>query len=108
MSLTLDAPSAITAAKARVASANGRNATVQRTTRGKFDPKFQQECRSELTTAVIACAIITNLEKNSNLTVPQRVELIGLLMPSDRAAAEQIIGELRDHAETAALAYGGP
>jgi hypothetical protein len=107
MSVTVDFVSAITAAKARVASANGRNAAGRRRKRGVSDPRVADAYRSELTTAVIACDIITNLAKWPDLTVPQRLELIDLLMPSDSAAVDHIISQLRDLADTALLAYGG-
>lgn len=95
MSVTIDFSSAISDAKARVASANGRNAAARRRTRGVSDPRVADAYRSELTTAVIACDMITNLAKWPDLSVPQRVELIELLLPDDDSAVDHIINHLR-------------
>jgi hypothetical protein len=103
MSITIDR-SAIADAKARVHTWNGRHAVAHR---GEADPAVVERCGSELATAVIARSIITQLEKRPNLTLSQRVELIALLIPSDRTTADRIISQLRDHADIALLAYGG-
>jgi hypothetical protein len=103
MSITID-HSAITEAKARVISANGRHAVAHK---GEADPAIVEKCGSELATAVIARSIVTQLAKRPNLTVPQRAELIDLLLPSDSATAENIIDLLRQTHNDTTTATGG-
>lgn len=91
MSITID-HSAITEAKARVISANGRHAVAHK---GEADPAIVEKCGSELATAVIARSIVTQLAKRPKLTVPQRVELIALLLPSDGETADNVLHLLR-------------
>lgn len=90
MSVTLDAPDVVIAAKARVRLMNGRNGAARRSN----DPKVIAARRSDLTTAVIACEITTAVANWPHLSVPQRLELIDLLMPSDRADVDEILGIL--------------
>ena len=81
MSVTVD-ESAITAANKRVATAVGRYAAAHRRKRGVSDPSIVDGYQGELAMANLARDITTGLAKRPNLTVPQRLELIDLLMPS--------------------------
>jgi hypothetical protein len=103
MSITID-QSAINEAKARVHTWNGRHAVAHK---GDADPAVVERCRGELATAVIRRTMVTQFAKRPNLTVPQRFELIDLLMPSDSQAVDEILGLLHESRAGAATSHKG-